>query len=628
MQNSFLQLISRPSGRAIRSFIFFVLFYLYLWLDVDLRLIHHGGGVITNFPVFYRCWSFFADFLVYPGGLVEYLAAFLAQFLYYSWAGAIVVTAVAWLICVCTGFFFRAVNAPRLCWVRFVGPILLLTIYSQYAFHFLTTVALLTALGFVCLYLKINPKDKSGAFVVFLVLSVVLYYLAGGAYLLFAVLCTIYELFFARRRQLGLVYLLSAAVVPYVEGFLLFRVSTIDAFSSLLPFSWRVISLEIRKRMLIMVYILYLLLPLTAFGLWVWQVLLKEKTRKLHTRFSGLLSAIHFWNTDAASSRWIVESLVLFVLTGAAVFVFHDKREKAFFAVDYYACHKMWPQVLAAAQRNPNNYFVVHAVNRALYHTGRLGYDMFAYPQHPDIMFLNILQNRELACWRKFDVFIDLGIMNMAEDDLAESLEISGQRPLLLKRLALVNMVKGNIGAARIYLGVLSKTLFYSGWANNYLDKLDTDPNLSTDEAVQYFRGIMMDKDYDFRSCPPRKIVLELLAKSRQNRMAFEYLMALYLLTGQFEDFVKNLERLDDFKYPEIPRLYEEAMLLYIYHTKRTLDPYSRRISLESLQRFEGFKHVLSNHGGNKTAAFDGLAKYYGDSYFFYYLYGRSGIKK
>jgi hypothetical protein len=627
MQNSFRQLIERPSGSAIRSLIFFVLFYLYLWLDVDLRLIYHGGGVITNFPVFYRGWEFFRPFLSYPGGPVEYLSAFLAQLFYYSWAGAIVVTAVAWLFCVCTDFFFRAVGAFRLVWVRFVGPVLLLAIYTQYTFHFVTTAALLTALVFVCLYLKVVPKDKSAAFVVFLVLSVVLYYLAGGAYLLFAVLCALYELLFARRRQ-GLLYLLLAAVIPYVEGVLLFQASTIDAFSSLLPFSGRVISLEIRKRMLIMVYVLYLLLPLSVFGLWVWQVLLKAKTRKLHTGFSRLLSAIHFWNADVASYRWIVDSLVLFMFTGVAVFVFHDKKEKAFFAVDYYACHKMWPQVLAAAQHNPNSCFVVHAVNRALYHTGRLGYDMFAWSQHPDVMFLNISQDRELACWRKFDVFIDLGIMNMAEDNLAESLEVSGQRPLLLKRLAMVNMVKGNIGAARIYLSALSKTLFYSGWANDYLDKLTADSYLSADETVEYFRGIMMDKDYDFRSCPPRKILLELLAKSRQNRMAFEYLMTLYLLSGQFEDFVKNLDRLDDFKYAEIPRLYEEAMLLYIYHTKRTLEPYSRRISLESFQRFEGFKQVLSNYGGNKTTAFSELAKHYGDSYFFYYLYGVSGVRK
>ena len=87
MPNSFRKLLGQNMGGPARSLLFFIFFYLYLWLGVDLHLIYHGGGVITNFPPFYKDWAFFREFVTYPGGLVEYISAFLSQFLYYPCAG-------------------------------------------------------------------------------------------------------------------------------------------------------------------------------------------------------------------------------------------------------------------------------------------------------------------------------------------------------------------------------------------------------------------------------------------------------------------------------------------------------------------------------------------------------------
>ena len=69
MPGSLRKLSDWDIGGASRSFIFFVLFYLYVWFCVDLRLMYHGAGVITNFPFFYKGWAFFRTFLSYPDGL-------------------------------------------------------------------------------------------------------------------------------------------------------------------------------------------------------------------------------------------------------------------------------------------------------------------------------------------------------------------------------------------------------------------------------------------------------------------------------------------------------------------------------------------------------------------------------
>ena len=630
--------LSQDPGRLTRSFIFFIGFYLYLLLDVDLRLIYHGAGVITNFPVFLRGWTFFQEFISHPGGPVEYTAAFLSQSFYIGWAGSLVATLQAWLICVCTGCFLRAINYPRLRWVRFVPPILLLIIYSQYAYHFVTTTALSAALLFVCLYLRITlfRISNGGRLVVFLVLSVILYTIAGGAYLLFAVLCAIHELLNRGRWQMGLLYLLSAAVIPYVEGVLIFGVSIIDAFSDLLPFSWKIISYESRKRMVVIVYILYLLLPLTTLAGGLWRKFrISTPAGRKQEQDSKTPPPLCFAKRSSGGNSWLkktklryaVESLLLFGIAFAAVFFSHDNKRKTELEVDYYARHRMWPQVLVAARRYPDSFPIIHAVNRALYHTGRLGYDMFSHLQHPDVLFLTA-KGYKFAYRRKFDFYIDIGLMNFAENALAECMEIYGEHPMILKRLALVNMVKGNIGAARVYLGALSKTLFDADWANNYLECLQADPNLSTDDRIQHLRSLMLERDYGFFSFKFEDILLELLEKNRRNRMAFEYLMARYMLNKRLDKFIQNTERLDDFDYREIPRAYEEAMLVYVHSMRKPVDLRGRRLNPESRQQFKGFNQILDRYDGNKDAAFDKLAKDYRNSYFFYYLYVRPEKEK
>ena len=251
-------------GTAALSLLFFVLYYLYLWLVVDLRLIYHGGGVITNFPVFYRGWEFFRESAFWPGGIVEYVSAFLSQFFHIGWAGALVATVQAWLLWLCSGSIMRAISGRRVRWVCFIPAIGLLVIYSRYSYQFTIAMALLVALGFVCLYMRIPLKSKPLALLVFLVLSIILYAIAGWAYLLFAALCGIYELIVRRRWLMGVMYLVAAPVVSYIEGLLVFDMSVMGALRHFQCFSY-----EAGPVVLTVLCILYLFLPVTVIGLWL-----------------------------------------------------------------------------------------------------------------------------------------------------------------------------------------------------------------------------------------------------------------------------------------------------------------------------------------------------------------------
>lgn len=639
-QDTIKRYLNPNIGRLLQNFIFFLLFYLYLWLYIDLPLMFHGAGVITNFPSFYKDWPFFITFLQYPGGLIEYLSAFLSQFFYYSWAGALVVTTQAWSLYFCFDYLLKAAGLQRMREICFSVPIFLLIIYTQYTYYFTTTLALLVALASVCLYIKITSSRTKALYYlgIFLSLSIILYYLAGGAFLLFAIVCAIYELTFRFRWKTSLFYLLTAALIPYITGVLIFRVSTIDAFSKLLPFSWEILHYESRKRAVTIVYILYLLPPSTLMVLGLWQILRKrfrfsknrkkkEPAKKTRKKSFSPPTNIFSWYSHSPKFSWAIESLLLFAIAGGVVYLARNDNLRTRFKVDYYGYHKMWPELFMSAQRNPDNPIIAHEVNRALYHRGRLGYDMFSWPQDPDYLFLSN-PDYKWTHWQIFNVYLDIGAINIAENALTECLEGLGDRPMILRQLALINMVKGNLNSAKIYLSALSKTLFHAKWAKHYLDHIQTDPKLLKDQYIQHLRSLLLDKDYPTQSLPKERMLSWLLEKNSQNRMAFEYLMAWYLLNKHLGKFTQKIERLQDFGYPELPTHYEEAALIYVYGTKKPLRLSGYKPSSQLQKRIEDFSRLLNSYGRDKKAAFAELSRKYRNTYFFYYMYAPSGTKK
>jgi len=633
------------AARLLPEVIFFTCFYLYVWLEVDTRLIYHGGGLINTFPVFYRSWAFFLESISHPGGLTEYVSALAAQFFYYSWAGAGVATLQAYLLCLCTGDFIKLIQAPRLALLRFIPPIVMLVTYNLYTYHLLSAMAFLAAITAVCLYLRIAPKRSLRACFVFLALSVAVYTIAGGAYLFFALLCAIYEMLFARNWLRTAVYLLIAAVIPYIVGVHIFGIAVVNAFTELLPFSEKIFDIPFRI-VLTAVYIIYLLPCAAALGVGLWRLCTRGpglpgqtsaswgtvdsiKSGKKHEKRSKKpsITVPTIMSAYLKKLKWAAEACVLVAVGWGTMYLFDDEKTKTMFAVDYHNWQKDWSGVLAGAASGPNTEFIAHAVNRALYHTGRLNSEMFRHPQHPAALFL--IPGEPVGDFKKIDTYIELGFINIAEHDLNESMEMLGERPVILERLGLVNMVKGNIGGARVYLGALSKTLFHARWANDYLRRIDADPNLDADQQVQHLRTIMFKNDYGFADFSSLDVLACLLERNTKNRMLFEYQMAFYLLTKQLDKLVENLDGLNDFNYPQIPPLWEQAILIYnSFGTAKRVNLYGRQISLKSRQQYANFVRAYRRYRFNKAAAMNELATDYGDSYFFYHTYEFSGRKK
>jgi hypothetical protein len=113
--------------------------------------------------------------------------------------------------------------------------------------------------------------------------------------------------------------------------------------------------------------------------------------------------------------------------------------------------------------------------------------------------------------------------------------------------------------------------------------------------------------------------LLREVSEEQNNQMAFEYLMSMNLLSSRCDGIVKNLHRLKDFDYRQIPKLYEEAVLVYEFTKKIKVPLHGYQISEATRQRFKSINEADAVYG-NKELAMKELSKRYDDSFVLYYI--------
>ena len=110
--------------------------------------------------------------------------------------------------------------------------------------------------------------------------------------------------------------------------------------------------------------------------------------------------------------------------------------------------------------------------------------------------------------------------------------------------------------------------------------------------------------------------------------MAYEYMMSWFLLTKQLDKFSQSLDYMRFYSYSKLPQCFEDAALIYQRKTGRK--PALSKplmISPQAQQRFANFGRICSVHQSNETLMFNQLKGQYGNSYLFYFLFNRSGMK-
>lgn len=282
-----------------------------------------------------------------------------------------------------------------------------------------------------------------------------------------------------------------------------------------------------------------------------------------------LMVAVHYLPEPTITARkkvaiaWQLALLVIVAMGGTRLFTnMSAEKIKGF---DYYVRQKKWEKVISLAQKDyPRNAFAVNYINLALARTGQLPERMFSFRQ-VGIDGLFFPYNREhLTSMIGNEVFYELGLINVSQQYTFESMEATPDHRKsvrAVKRLAETNLINGNYEVTRKYCHWLKQTLFYRSWATRLEGYLFDEEKINNDPEYGEKRRIRPRHDYFFDISQMEPILIALLADNPGNRMAFEYLMAGYLLNRDLEKFMKYLPNYRSLNYASMPQSYQEAVL-------------------------------------------------------------------
>ena len=629
--------------------LFFVLCFIYLWLVVEPHLIYHCfGTILPDAPPFVTGWSFLRESLGMPGGLAAYASGFLSLGYYYAWLGAAIIV----LAGVCLSELSRrhlvAAGLPHASVLAAFPAIMLFLIYSHYK-HPLT-ICLAVSLGLLLsLILERLPLRQplirvaayslagvvgfslggGGTLLVFLLMTVVhalgrvctAHHLASDQAVV-GVRCTPYELL-ALPASVAIAW----ALVEYV-----FLLPARQALLILTPFAPSVTA-GMDTFPTVLVFLLCGFVPLTVLLTFVGKSVFGARGKKADVparkkeKYAATQGKRPSWAIFAKPAL----SALPVVLMALGLYFSYDELSKPYVLSNYYCRQKRWDKIVELSRRLPKdrtNVYVNHDTLRALYHTGRLPYDMFRCPLVPEAILLTHEDRQsDLTQWKLSDIFLELGHVNMAEKLASEVLTTKGHLGIALEELGWISIIKGQPGTARVYLNALKKDPIYRGRAESLLRGMNSGFPPDQVDYIDRIRSCMRDETAGVTGMEPvDETLAALLARNPRNKMAFEYLMACYLLTSRVDKIVENADRLHDFGYPRTPTLYEEAILIYYGSQAKAVDLTRFNISRETLQRYEAFVRLNRDlQSQNSQAAMNRLIREFGASYFFYYSFGRVG---
>lgn len=460
--------------------------------------------------------SYMWDIIALPGGVADLLGRFSTQFFLYAWVGA---TIIAILLSVIQLLTLGLAN-----WGRFYGlsyvPAFLLWIFL------LDENALLGGVWAVVLTLSASlaidkMADGWTRRILTAMLIPFLFWIAGPVSIVFCILQIRRANHFIWNIATMLIFVLTPLVLahclPVLDGSL-WRGIHYHRYPTVIP-------------TMLWMAVLALVILLGVKGVKGVQGVKDECTcrYKSHTPNDILLTFASF-------------AVVAVVM---AVMVWKNSNFKAekTMKYDFMACHQQWNRILNTIdEEKPNNQIGVTVQNLALAKQGTLLNKMFEYNQNGMLGLLPDVQRDATSPMPTAEAYYHLGLTNIAQRTVFEAQEaiLDFQKSArCFKRLAQTNLINGDYEVARKYLMILKKTLFYSDWANETITLLGNEKAIANHPEYGTLRTFAIKNDFLFSDNATPEILERLYLSNKKNKLAYQYMMASFILTGDRESFYK-----------------------------------------------------------------------------------------
>lgn len=292
--------------------------------------------------------------------------------------------------------------------------------------------------------------------------------------------------------------------------------------------------------------------------------------------------------------------------------------------VVYYAQNDKWQWVLDVTSNNRNNYLYIGYRNLALSHLGRLGDDIFKYPQVGPLGLIPTWDESFNSSRLLSDIYYHIGDIAMAQEMAFEGINLAENgSPHLWKRLIDTNLIFDAPKVALKYINQLAKTSHYRGWAETrrelalHPERIAADPILGQkrkffggEQHLRYTLGIDYDLNIIIEHCP-------------ESHVAIEYLGCLYLLCKDLQNFGGLLDKYyGTVALPRLPLAFQEAAVM-LYNEPGKLETLG--VDKDVIARFAAFRKTLNSKSPNTNET---LARYFGNTYWFYFSFYYFNTKK
>jgi hypothetical protein len=627
---------------GVAQLLFFVLCFLYLWLVVEPYLIYYGfGTLLPDASPFATGWPFLEESLSMPGGPVIYASAFLSQGYYHSWLGAAIIILAGFCLGELSRRHFAAAGFKHGSLLVPFPAIMLFLVYSQYNHPLSACLAIALGLVLALIFERLPLRRPLLRALAGCLIAVFGFWLGdAGTWLVFALMVLVHEIVVHRRWTAIIPALAVSAAVILALAQYVFLIPTRETLVVLTPFAPSATA-GMDPFLKVLTFLLYGFTPLVVLLASLGKIIFRghktdARPRKART---GRVRTTHH-STASGSGAWyapyVIRKLALsavpIVLMGLGLYVTHKELRKPYVLSNYYSQQKRWDKILELSRHLPrdrSNPYISHDILLALYHTGRLPYDMFCHPLVPEgLLLTHEKKESDLTEWKLSEIFLDLGHVNMAQKLASELLTTKGPLGMVLEELAWINIIKGHPGTAQVYLEALKRDLVYRGRARSLLQGLDRGFPPEQAAYINRIRSYSRDEMAAVTGAEPVDETLAALLKHNpRNKMAFEYLMACYLLTKQVDKIVANMGGLHDLGYQGTPTLYQEAILIHFGSQGRKVDVGKFNISPETIRRYEAFVQLgNAMESQDRQAVLNRMIREFGTSYFFYYTFGQVGL--
>ncbi len=501
-------------------------------------------------PAFLNSSDYLHQLAYYPGGLADYLSLFLMQFFYFNWLGALIIILLLWTIAFSTIILIKKLNLkPSLTFfLQFLPVIIILWLINNYNFPF----SVLTRLLFVIIGLNIFQKilNKFTLKVLsYFILSIVLYCIAGSLSFLLFSLCAVILLFSSGHDIkffiAGIIFILFAAIIPYVAYKFIFNISIVDVYHYILPGS----SIMLKYHYTDNFYFLFGYLPvlLLVYAIFKTKNNSSEnnfKQNKISHPYNNILSFLKKENTFI-----IIQFVFLIVLTSCLILSF-NRSNKYVLLSDYYTEREDWDEVIKNAVTSPvYDAQITRDFNRALYHTGELTEKIFKYPQlyGSDGLFPDNIEEGEKKAIPCSDIYFDLGFIGQSQHWAFEAQTLMPYNPRILKRLIINSIIMADYKLTDKFLKVLDENFLYRNWVKRCREFISDSAKIANDEFIRIKRDLSPDSGLMYFHMDDNLYLL--MKKNYKNKMAFEYLTTYYLLNQDLDNFYRIFPHTPVFGY-------------------------------------------------------------------------------